>query len=468
MRHDEQQRRHQRSLPICDPPPSHRQDRSGVEQSVRLRSGASDTSGDVGPAGITQTNSLLYGVEQDRFPDVSLHCRRPHPHVWLFLLSLLIGSFLWLSPRPARADDLDAAYLPQILTPRDISAVAVQPDGKIIFSTLERRIDNRRGLVRLNVDGTHDPSFNAQTDLHPYAMALQPSGKILIGGQFTINGATKYFVRLNMDGTLDASFINGLPGPDGFVERIAIQPDGKILIGGYFSNVNGVSRVGIARLNADGTLDTGFGNGQAGVENSISSALTLQPDGKILIGGQFTEVNGVPRDHLARLNSDGTLDPSFPDGLAGASNIITVVNDIALQPDGKILVGGGDIIDDNEKRIARLNSDGTLDVSFANGLAGTNQVVQAIAVQPDGKILIGGVFAFVHGTTRNRIARLNTDGTLDTTFLNGQAGASGGFNAVNVIALQPDGKILIGGGSILPPPTAQLPRAATTRPGMVV
>src|SRR5207253_1576389 len=98
----------------------------------------------------------------------------------------------------------------------------------------------------------------------------------------------------------------------------ALQPDGKVVIGGPFTTVNGVSRDNIARLNADGTLDNSFLNGQTGA-NRIGSVfdLALQLDGKLLIGGDFTIVNGVARNRVARLNADGTVDTSFGNGLAG-------------------------------------------------------------------------------------------------------------------------------------------------------
>jgi uncharacterized delta-60 repeat protein len=119
------------------------------------------------------------------------------------------------------------------------------------------------------------------------------------------------------------------PNADGPVNSIALQPDGKILVGGDFSTIGGTERIGIARLNTDGTLDTTF---NPDAYDSVSS-IAVQADGKILVGGNFTTLYGAPRDNLARLNTDGTLDITFNSNTNGS------VWYIALQPDGKILVG---------------------------------------------------------------------------------------------------------------------------------
>src|SRR6185437_4424176 len=177
-----------------------------------------------------------------------------------------------------------------------------------------------------------------------------------------------------------------------------------------------------------GDVDFSFRLG-ASLDSSVL-AVAVQSDGKVLIGGGFTTVNGALRGHIARLNPDGSIDHTFGYGLAGASS---TVNAMALQSDGKVLIGGtftavnGTAIN----RVARLNSDGTLDTTFASGLAGANGSINAMALQSDGKVLIGGLFAAVNGTAINRIARLNSDGTLDTAFGNGLAGAN---NAVTALA----------------------------------
>ena len=227
------------------------------------------------------------------------------------------------------------------------------------------------------------------------------------------------------------------PEPDGFapnvndtVRAIAVQPDGKVIIGGDFTQVEGVTRNRIARLNADGTLDTGFDPNVSGTVNSI----VFQSDGRILVGGNFNQVSGQQRNNIFRLNTDGTLDMNFDPPVLGA------VFTIAVQTDGKILVGGffnrfGFVPDDNVGSIIRLNTDGTLDTPFNPN---ANAPVRSIVLQADGKILVGGDFTSISGQTRNRLARLNTDGTADS--FNPSAD-----NNVRQLALQTDGKILVVG-----------------------
>jgi uncharacterized delta-60 repeat protein len=182
--------------------------------------------------------------------------------------------------------------------------------------------------------------------------------------------------------------------------------------------------------------------------NGTVNCIAVQRDGKIIVGGGFTTLqpNGAAspttRNRIARLNSDGSLDTGF-DPNAGNS-----VNTIAVQADGKILLGGNFTSmnpngqgSTSRNRIARLNADGTVDTSF-NPNANSN--VNSIALQPDGKILIGGSFTSLNpngagSTTRNRIARLNADGTLDANF---DPNAS---LTVNTIVMQPNGSIVVGG-----------------------
>lgn len=214
----------------------------------------------------------------------------------------------------------------------------------------------------------------------------------------------------------DAGFSIG-DGINGIVRTTAVQPDGKILVAGWFYAYDGTNRYRIARLNADGTLDASFDPGY-GASGTIT-AMTLQPDGKILIGGVFTYYQSTRVPAIARLNPDGSLDATFTSGLDENSSVYS----ISLQSDGKIIIGGnfssyngtpqGDII--------RLNTDGAVDPSFHAG-TGSNLFVYATAVQPDGKILIGGDFTTYNGTPCNMLARLNSDGTLDPTFNSGGSG----------------------------------------------
>ncbi len=225
------------------------------------------------------------------------------------------------------------------------------------------------------------------------------------------------------------------------IQAIAIQTDGKIIVGGNFTDYNGTPRNNIARLNSDGSLDASFNPG-TGTDNEIYE-VAIQTDGKIIIGGEFSNYDGVSRNKIARLNPDGSLDASFDPG-TGLGGAYTTVYAIAVQTDGKIIVGGyfTDYSGTPRNNIARLNSDGSLDAGFNTG-NGADGDVRSIVIQPNGKIIIAGYFYDYNGVERNQIARLNPDGTLDNSF---DAGNVAGDNDLNVVALQNDGSIIAGGG----------------------
>ncbi|HKZ77799.1 MAG TPA: delta-60 repeat domain-containing protein, partial [Pyrinomonadaceae bacterium] len=170
--------------------------------------------------------------------------------------------------------------------------------------------------------GAIDPTFNADgtgADVLVRALAVQPDGKIVIGGDFTsYNGdaaAPDGVMRLNADGTRDTTFNAVGPGANGVVRAVALQPDGKMVIGGDFTSYNDDAAApnGVIRLNADGTLDPTFNAGGAGANGADVRAVAVQPDGKIVIGGAFFSYNGnvAAPDNVLRLNADGTRDGSF-------------------------------------------------------------------------------------------------------------------------------------------------------------
>ncbi|MGD9590003.1 MAG: FG-GAP-like repeat-containing protein [Pyrinomonadaceae bacterium] len=331
-----------------------------------------------------------------------------------------------------------------------IDAVKIQQDGKIViggnFSIYNGTARNR--FVRINTDGSLDVNFepvfgNDLAGGGAMVVDLLPDGQILIGGGFTTyNGVSRHGIaRINADASLDAAFHPGA-GPIGGTDvgAVAVQPDGKILISGGFTVFNGVGRNRIARVNSDGSLDTAFDPG-IGLDVG-NNAFAIQPDGKILIAGGFPSYNGIARKGIARLNEDGSLDTTFDSGL----EINFTLGAIALQPDGKILIGGNfqDYGGIEINRIARLKSDGSLDTSFDPG-SGASSFVTAIVIQPDGKIMIGGSFSSYNNVIKGRIARINSDGSLDTTFNTGPS-ANAGFNSiVEDISLQQDGKIFVAG-----------------------
>ena len=267
-----------------------------------------------------------------------------------------------------------------------------------------------------------------------------------IGGTFTTyNGATVgKLAKLGEDGLLDASFdtttgVQGGPAPA--VRSIAVQSDGKVLIGGLFAAYNGTAVGSLARLNTDGSLDTSF-DITTGTNDRINS-IAVQSDGKVLIGGKFTSYKGTAVGRLARLNTDGSLDTSF-DTTTGTNGEVWSV---AIQSDGKILIGGNFASYNGTalKSLARLNTNGLLDATFVT-TTGANNIVWSITVIAGAgnsdKIFIGGAFTSYNGTAVGYLARVNaTDGSLNTSFDT----TAGTNNVVKVIIVQSDHKVLIGG-----------------------
>jgi uncharacterized delta-60 repeat protein len=322
-----------------------------------------------------------------------------------------------------------------------VYSIASQSDGKILaggaFTTYNGI--NSNFIINLNSDG--GLGFRIGFDNAVYSIASQSDGKIFVGGGFSNyngNGSSR-IIKLTNDGNIDSSFSIG-GGFDDSVYSIAIQLDGKILAGGAFTSYNGDSSSRIIRINTGGTIDNTFSTG-SGFDSEVYSIVS-QTDNKIIIGGGFSNYNGDSSNKLVRLNTDGSIDNTFSIGSGIGSGGKATVYSIAIQSDGKILVGG-DFDDYNSnisKRIIRLNTDGSVDSSFNIGY-GFNGKVYSIAIQSDGKILVGGIFDVYNGTTSNNFIKLNTDGSFDNTFSTGI-----GFNvAVWSINIQSDGKILVGG-----------------------
>jgi uncharacterized delta-60 repeat protein len=298
------------------------------------------------------------------------------------------------------------------------------------------------------------PTFATElgTDNSVRAIAVQPDGKIIIGGDFTtyngsniynISSQANFILRLNSDGDIDSTFLPS-SAANGRVNTIVLQPDNKILIGGSFTSYDGNLINGVARLNSDGTFDNTFNTGNIGVNSGATiNTISLQNDGNIIIGGSFTGYNGTSINRIARLSSGGTLDTTFSAGTGANGEVFTT----AIQSDGKILVGGGftSYSGITTNRMMRLNSNGSRDTSFQYSVTnpGANLDVRTITIQPsDGKIIVGGSFTAYNNISANRLTRLETNGTIDTSFT---ALTNTINNTVLTSAVQSDGKILIGG-----------------------
>jgi uncharacterized delta-60 repeat protein len=338
---------------------------------------------------------------------------------------------------------LDNSFDSAVGASNSVLTTALQANGRIIIGGFFTSYDGtaRNRIARVNTNGSVDTSFDPGTgvDGTVQATAVQTDGKIVVGGSFdTYNGTARTKVaRANTNGSLDTTFNSSGTAADGTVYAIALQADGKIIIGGGFSFYNSIGRIRIARLNTDGSLDTTFVPGTGA--NNLVRTIAVQMDGKIIIGGDFTSYNGTPRNSIARLNLDGSLDPTFDPGV-GANNIVLTTT---VQTDGRIIIGGLFTSYNGTPRnfIARLNTDGSLDTNFNPSGTGPDATVYTTAAQPDGKIIIGGNLTSYNGTARNFVARLNSDGLLDTSFDPG-TGANG---TVASTAVQADGRIIISG-----------------------
>lgn len=378
-----------------------------------------------------------------------------------------------------------------------IYALQIQSNGKIIvggsFTLFNEILSNK--IIRLNADGSNDITFVTGTgfDNDIKTLAIQTDGRILIGGDFTKynNVINNRIVRLNGDGSIDVSFISGLGFSKGGVSVIKINTNGSIVLGGSFTGTyagtavnrlvmldpNGILNqtfdsssgpysgtvltiapelsgswyVGgsfyifdsqnqgrLAKIDAFGTLDIGYLTAGVGFDNSVYKVISLS-DNKTIVVGDFSKFNGFSAPKIARLLHTGSIDPSFNVSGSGADGLI---KNAIVQPDNKIIIAGNFLNYNGVlvNRITRILSDGAIDVSFNTGL-GFNSQIYGIALQADGKIIVGGNFTKCNGVSINRIARLFSDGTLDASFNIGL----GADQIVESVIVQPDGKIVVGG-----------------------
>jgi len=297
-----------------------------------------------------------------------------------------------------------------------VFTILKQTDGKIIaggaFTQYKGQQNNR--IIRINTDGNRDTTFDNSIgfDTEPYCIVQQSDGKLIIGGFFNSykNITSNNIVRINTDGNRDSSFVTGA-GFNGNVVDLLIQPDGKTLVGGGFTTYNNTGVNYITRLNSDGTRDISFSTGSG--FSDIVECLELQQDGKILVGGSFTQFNGSTANKLVRLNSTGTIDNTFNIGTGFNDNVTC----LAVQPDQKIVVGGyfNNFNGTSYYKILRLNTNGSLDNTFISSL-GLNYSPTSILVQNSGKLIVIGMFTSFNGTPANYIVRINSNGTIDNTF----------------------------------------------------
>lgn len=276
------------------------------------------------------------------------------------------------------------------------------------------------------VDESYAPSVNGAIR----AVVMQADGKRIIAGDFTqVDGVTRNrLARLDTAGVLDATFD---PNCDGIVHTLLLQPDGKLILGGEFTLVGGMARSRLARLDENGTPDS-----WDPVANGKVLCLALQEDGKVLAGGAFGMVGGLTRKRLVRLNSDGSVDGFNPAILLSVPTQ-SEVRTIIVQADGKILTAGWYFSSMDLGYVGRVNADGTEDTSF-NFTPYVNGAIETAIVENGGQILLGGYFTLINDLPRTRLARLNADGTVADAL-------PAANDTVNALILQTDGRVLVAG-----------------------
>ena len=257
---------------------------------------------------------------------------------------------------------LENTFTPVANSPSNYSEIddmIIQPDGKILLNFFETG-GSQYNMCRLLSNGSLDPAFTqwsfAVFSGRADRIALQADGKVLLVGRFTNIAGTNYgrIVRFNSNGTIDASFNSSQSGFNNNVNAIAIQSDNKIVVGGAFTSYNGTLVNRIIRLNSNGSIDGSFGIG-TGFNGSVNS-IQIQPNGQLLVGGVFTTYNSSSVQTIIRLNANGSVDSGFTVPTTAGN-----VNVIAIQPDGKI------VHDINRTELRRLNANGSLDNTFDDG-----------------------------------------------------------------------------------------------------
>ena len=320
------------------------------------------------------------------------------------------------------AGNVDLAFTAPAVT--EGGFVEAVDNGKILWTP--NPVSGPTKFLRLNGDGTLDTTFSDALSnvVRENRWVIDAAGRILYYGT-----DSKYH-RLNPNGSVDQTFTPVTVTEVGKVFAAARQSDGKVILAGTFTLMNGVPRTSIARVRADGSLDTSFDGGTG--FDVPPTQMRVQADGKILAIGSFASYNGSPRSGMARINGNGTLDTAF-------TPTVTNVRAMALQSDGRIVIGGSFTSVNGVTRayLARLLPTGELDSSFVPVIGCCD--VNDLLIQPDGKIVIGGGFSGVDGFSRPNLARLTANGALDQTLT---ATPTTGENVVTKVAIQPNGKYL--------------------------
>lgn len=317
--------------------------------------------------------------------------------------------------------------------------MAIQSDGKVLFG-------GNFGLYplfRLNANGTTDSSFDQNQMLVTVnSIYVQPTGKIIVAGDSFASLGSYCVQRLNANGTVDSSFTGVINGQ---ATTLSVQSDGKIIVGGDFLFVSTLEGCNVVRIAPDGSIDNSFAPGIVTADQEIYTTLVRQ-DGKIMIGGRFSSYNQIAAHNIISLNADGTHDSVFDSGEGFNYTVMTLENQ-----DLNTVFLGGDFTrykSQSGDSIALLDTTGGQVQGFGVGrVVDTQFSLSEFCVQTDGKIIVGGRFNHYNNVITNALVRLNPDGTTDLSFSSGSGFLLGtGYNtSVNAIAEQADGKILVGG-----------------------
>ena len=363
-----------------------------------------------------------------------------------------------------------------------VNLIGLQSTNKSIISgyfTTYNNISTPR-IARLNTDLTLDQTFVTAgpnpTSYPPNDMVIQSDDKIIVTGGFSgFSGGSNGFgiARLLVNGAIDTGYNVGGAGTAsnvGYTNNtpyaLAMQTNGQILLGGDFYYYNGVQRLGIVRINTNGSIDSSFSPTVLNTYyRSVVTGITIQSDGKIILLGFFSPPTaGATQQNIIRLNSNGTIDTTFSAGSTAGSLVFNVDLSVSLyspiakavvQPDGKIIIAGAfnKYNTTNVKSLVRLTSTGAIDGSF-NTATGVERAINELILEPTtNKPIIGGEFTLFGTTAVKKLIRLTTTGTLDTTFSIGTGTTDSAnypscpycSNYVKALKQQPDGKIIVGG-----------------------
>ncbi|MBO2010469.1 T9SS type A sorting domain-containing protein [Siccationidurans soli] len=353
----------------------------------------------------------------------------------------------------AQGPNVDPGFQPtSVYKPAVVRQAIEQADGKrVLLGDMTRASGSpAKGLARLlaasnQSDAVFQTNVQALQGTVQYVVLL-PNGQLLLtsSGALSLGSVTRQrLLRLNTDGTPDAGFDAGTGSwQAGGLNHVLAQPDGKLLVVGTFNvQLNGITVRNLLRLDVDGTLDTSFQTALGTGLNAAVNFVALQPDGKILVAGNFSQVDGLPRQGVARLLASGAPDASFTSPIP--SN--TTARALAVQPDGKVLVGGDANSAGGWLPLMRLLPSGVVDTGFqasaAFNFSSNSAFAPALLVQPDGNILVYTKASAYTGPSVGELVRLLPDGSLDPSFSNtARADASAFISSVQLLA---NGQLLV-------------------------